>query len=1849
MSNCRIHCEIAAKLNFAAHQSAFPVLRELRVENLHADQRLDDLTLTLRANPPFIQEKTWPVDRIPPQKSVSIEERDLQVDGEFLRTLTESVRGNVIFRVEKAGTLLAELPKPLELLAFNEWGGAEYMPELLAAFSMPNDPAVDRILHKVSEILRQAGENDSIDGYVSRSRQRVWEIASAIYTAICTLRLKYAVPPASFERDGQKIRLPSQLCEGRVATCLDTTMLFASVFEQAGLNPIVALPKGHALVGVWLQPEDLSTIVIDEAETLRKRADLKELVLVETTCVTSHPAPSFSTAIKQANATVLPEADATFVAAVDVRRARSHRITPLGLQSRQPMPNPGHPPPRVEQGLEQAPPLPDFDSPTPEEDAPQTAEGRLKRWKLKLLDLTNRNPLLNHRATKTSLQIICPDPGLLEDKLAAGTRIQIKVVPRPSAQQELYRSRTGEVIGEEYARAELEKTQPAVLVDLPAEELSKHAIAIYRKTQTALQEGGSNTLYLAIGFLLWKRNPKDEHPFRAPLILLPVALEWKSVRSGIRMVAHDDEPRFNTTLLEMLHRDYRIHISGLDEELPTDDSGIDVVKIWDTVRKEVKVAPGFEVVEDVVLGHFSFAKYLMWKDLVDRTDKLRKNSIVQHLLDTPRERYPSEISFVKPSQLDSKYKPSDLLTPLPADSSQMAAIATADRGKDFVIIGPPGTGKSQTIANLIAHLLGTGKTVLFVSEKMAALEVVYRRLKDNELDRFCLELHSNKAQKSAVLKHLGKAWEAVALDTPNNWAEQAEELREQRDRLNRVVACLHKKYGNGLTAHDAMGVKIRYEHLASRLKLSWPSAEQHDKPTLNAMLKAVKNLSIQAAAIGDVTASSFQLVTKSDWSPQWEEHVAREAERLSAAARKGEAACRALGEAVGMRLPDQSMTRLEALGELACLLLDSYRKPTAYALEANGMEQIEALEEAVVRLKAYSKARAALSCAYKPFAWRNLDGAAIGRRWAEAETFWWLKRFFVRRGILKEMHTHGAKGQPDPARDAKTLTRLRQEGTAIDGLDRQLSAFKDWHKHATDPSSVESLRKLGKRARDVTGKLADDPQGLAGLRDKIRNLLRDGNDLLAPEGGVGRKTAAFLATLKALQQATAAFEAIAGASVRETFASSDRALERLRETAETIAARHNELREWCMWRRRRDEAIAVDLLPLVEAVEQGRIPANKIQATFKAAYCTWWSGAVIGADEVLRTFSTPEQTDTIKQFRKGDDRFQKTTARYVAARLASKLPRQDITRSSGWGILRHELQKKKRHKPIRKLLEQAPEALTALAPCFMMSPLSVAQYLPPSQALFDVVIFDEASQITVWDAIGAIARGRQVIVAGDPKQMPPSNFFARSEDDPDGDIDMEGDLESILDEMLGASIPQRTLNLHYRSRKESLIAFSNERYYDNDLVTFPAPDVNDRAVSLVRPEGFYARGGARHNEGEAKAIVVEVVRRLKHSDEAVRKLSIGVVTFNSEQQTLIENLLDKERNADPQIEWAFSSADILEPVFVKNLETVQGDERDVILFSVTYGPDRNDRVTMNFGPLNRQGGERRLNVALTRARWEMIVFSTLDPNRINLSHTQAQAVTDLKHFLQYAERGPAALAEAVSGPGADFESPFETAVARELRQKGWQVHPQVGVSSYRIDLGIVHPNEPGRYLAGIECDGAMYHSSAVARERDKIRQQVLEGLGWKLFRIWSTDWWGNKAKALDELHKKLSLTYRQEGLTTLKKPREDLALNLQGKNKEALKLMKELGLVTNLHQLGILQLAMSLAPEPQTPREEELETQRLQLLANPNQRGLWALMKKHQLLWDLKLTGKDQETLGVELEEEVESFWDEAEEEIDEL
>ncbi len=561
------------------------------------------------------------------------------------------------------------------------------------------------------------------------------------------------------------------------------------------------------------------------------------------------------------------------------------------------------------------------------------------------------------------------------------------------------------------------------------------------------------------------------------------------------------------------------------------------------------------------------------------------------------------------------------------------------------------------------------------------------------------------------------------------------------------------------------------------------------------------------------------------------------------------------------------------------------------------------------------------------------------------------------------------------------------------------------------------------------------------------------------------------------------------------------------------AAGTNQLRDWCDWKRRAD-AVGREpaLLSLVTAMVSGKVSAEDLSAQFERGLRERFVDTMLVEHGHLRQCRGFEHDHLIARFQAHDQALQTLARREVQARLAARLP--DRSAPGEMEVLRHEFKKRRMHKPIRRLFAEAPEAILRLKPCMLMSPLAVARYLEPSLRHFDVVVFDEASQIPPWDAIGAISRGKQAIIVGDSRQLPPTSFFASSGAEQD-DEDMV-EFESILDHALVAGMPECTLDWHYRSRHESLIAFSNHHYYDSRLHIFPSPEheVAHLGVKLIPVEnGYYDRGDTATNREEARAVVAEIVRRLR--DPELQKRSIGVVTFSQAQQRCIEDLLDGSRRKYPEIEPYFQG--VVEPVFVKNLENVQGDERDVMLFSVCYGPDQSGRVAMNFGPLNREGGERRLNVAVTRARELLMVFSTLRADQIDLSRTNAMGVRHLKAFLDYAGRGAVALGAGsfgvssgvASGGGSNAPDGFllEGDVASVLRGVGWTVHERVGVAEFRIDLAVVDPERPGAYLLGILFDGAGYHSAKTARDRDRVRRGVLGHLGWELHQVWSLEWW----------------------------------------------------------------------------------------------------------------------------------------------
>ena len=570
------------------------------------------------------------------------------------------------------------------------------------------------------------------------------------------------------------------------------------------------------------------------------------------------------------------------------------------------------------------------------------------------------------------------------------------------------------------------------------------------------------------------------------------------------------------------------------------------------------------------------------------------------------------------------------------------------------------------------------------------------------------------------------------------------------------------------------------------------------------------------------------------------------------------------------------------------------------------------------------------------------------------------------------------------------------------------------------------------------------------------------------------------------------------------------------------------MRDWFHWCEYAEELKVHGLTAVVDALERENQQPKQLTDRFFKAFFLTKAREKAAASEQLRTFEGMLFDEQVQQYKHFTEEFQMLSQKELYARLAASIPRiaDNLDNSSEIGLLNRNISNGGRGLSLRDLFDQIPKLMPRLCPCMLMSPMSVAQYLDLSQEKFDLVVFDEASQMPTCEAVGAIARGKALVVVGDPKQMPPTSFFTSSNvDEDEADID---DLESILEDCRTLEIPSLQLNWHYRSRHESLIAFSNNEYYDGKLITFPSVDDKQTKVKFVPVEGVYDKGGRRSNRAEAEAIVKEVERRLT-SDSNTQ--SIGIIAFSVVQQNLIEDLLQEMLDHKLAVKQAADA--LYEPIFVKNLENVQGDERDVILFSVGYGPDKKGNVSMNFGPLNNAGGERRLNVAVSRARQEMMVFSTMRSSHIDLRRSKARGVEGLKHFLEYAEQQ--VLAENIQSTASRPDTPLARQIADAIAEKGYVVNVNVGRSHFKVDVAVSRQESPDAYVLGILLDGESYRDTQTTRDREIVQPSVLEGLGWRVMRIWSVDWLNNPQRVIDRVMEQLQAApVKQETATPVK-------------------------------------------------------------------------------------------------------------------
>ena len=1337
-----------------------------------------------------------------------------------------------------------------------------------------------------------------------------------------------------------------------------------------------------------------------------------------------------------------------------------------------------------------------------------------------LLDLGLRNPLLNHRGRARQIRILDELSSDIFRILVSENR-KMKFLPLKENDENYEKIENGEqgqtelmfldVLNEIENNGGKEKRHidTKLQTALDPQSLQKKLITIHRDAKTYIEEQGVNILYLALGFLHWYESDSSEELRKAPLVLIPVELIRTDVKEKFQIQYSGADITDNLSLCEKMKLEFNIKIPEIG-----DDEVIDLNGFFQAATTAIKGYEKWKIeANEITLGFFSFGKFLMYQDLDSHIWPSEKgplsSEILKSLLIDGIEIKPSK--YDEETFIDNVTLPTDLHLVMDADSSQIKSILDIKDGQNLVIQGPPGTGKSQTITNIIATALSEGKSVLFVSEKMAALEVVKRRLDLTHIGDSVLELHSYKTNKRAVLDEIKRT---LNLGKPET-AQRKEDLNsiiKYIQELNSYVNAVHSLIGNkNISFINAVGnsQKIEVEKPdVMRFDFS-PMKDWSNEDYKNARFLIVK-LDRYLQVIGNPVSNPFHTSTLNEYLPDEKYRILEQIEDSNTKLDLLKERSIEVGERLNGIIP-LDINEISVLLTTAASYNEAPDDIKIFNLESAEWlnSPMHYFEKKKFIYELYNKSR------------QDWHLEAVLK--ADLQTLYH-KTYQFREKRLRSLSLEYNRLK----KQLKTYYKFKKFKYNIHQILEQLEAFQTGQKYEKDVSKFEDKAvKLFKSNNTNENNWTRLWELASWYAEKIERIQKREIHGLFPEVLNNRKQEKIpVSDIEDLKIASESYSSSIEElckSLRIDLRNPDYNLFKFAFTAhyeklDNWKKNIDSLSDWVSYVQIVEECNEHGLEFIISQTVEWPYDVGHLEASFNFS---WYNGvANLGYSEnpIIKNFNKSTHENIRKEFVNLD----RELFLYNQYRLAAIHFEQIPTLLNGGGqlgIIQSEIHKKRRHKPIRKLIEQGGNVIQKLKPVFMMSPMSIATYLPPGSLEFDLVIFDEASQVKPVDAFGALLRGKQFIIVGDDKQLPPTRFFDNLVDDIDEEnYESISDLESILSLFLAKGSNQKMLQWHYRSKHESLIAVSNNEFYDNKLFIFPSSGTNTYAKGLVfkyLPGTYYDRGKSRTNKDEALELAKEVLNHIENNPE----LSLGVVAFSVAQRDAILFQLENLRQKDSSKEFFFSeiTKDGLpkkEPFFVKNLENVQGDERDVIFISVGYGKTKEGYFPMSFGPLNVDGGERRLNVLISRSRLMMQVFSNFKANEIDLDRTKSRGVVALRNFLAYAETG---IIDQPYSTEKQPDSPFEEAVLKQLHLHNIDAEPQVGTAGFFIDIGIKNPKNPNEYILGVECDGASYHSSKSARDRDRLRQEVLESLGWKIYRIWSSDYFKNPESEFKKL------------------------------------------------------------------------------------------------------------------------------------
>ncbi|MGA5312332.1 DUF4011 domain-containing protein [Micromonospora taraxaci] len=1706
-------------INAALVHNRVPLVRHLTLVNRGAVP-LTDVTLTLELRGPD-GALTDPWTRtlaapLRPGASTSWDDfRDFTPDRKLLYRTDEAFPVDYRLIVETADNDVT-LVAPSRVLAHNEWFNSPALYDSLAAFVQPNTRAVEAVLRAAAQLLLARTGSGSLQGYQEGS-ERAALIAGAVYEALRQLEITYQTLPASFENTGQKVRTTAAVLDGRLGNCLDLSVTYAACLEAAGLHPLIFVSAGHAFGGFLLEEERLGSAAVTETNLLISMVDSGRAVPVELTRIgPGSQSATFTEAVRVGLGHFRGDGE-RMQGVVDVHLAHRSGIQPL------PSPDELIAPATVDAeatleltaSLDLPPGVAAAKLRQLADDGDEVAQqsdgspARIQQWKKSLLDLSLRNPLLNlpKRGRGLDLHVPAGALALLDDLIHDGRPVQVIPQDDISHVHELAGARRAQDLDAEILTREL-RTDRRVYGAVTDARYKTAMRALQREARTMEQETGSNYLYLTIGTLVHTKTTGGEA--YAPLFLLPVRIEGGSGRRPYAMVIDGTEVASpNYCLIEWLRVKHSVRIPELEQPV-LDEHGIDIAKTLAAINTGLlDNRLNYRIDETASLRLLQFSTFQMWRDLTDHWPRFMENPVVRHLVES------SGATFDDPARPDDAevlVDEADLHLPIPADGSQMQAIVRAERGHSFVLEGPPGTGKSQTITNMIAQAVSTGRSVLFVAEKQAALEVVKRRLKQIGLGPFALDLHGRKQSLNAIRQQLRDALDQYDQGGDGTWTAVETAYRTRLAPLTEYPAQVHTTNPVGMSLWSAYEQTLAYgDGPVAPIPVTYlhapAEARAQVETTLREFPAAARSARLRAAhpwaLSGCRTLDGLHGAAVTE--------IAGELERL----RADLAAYPRLVEVLRTLPAPETVSELQAGAWLAVRGLLPDRATTVHASDRRWDEAMARLQ---ADLAAFRQGFAGELATFRPDVFARPELTTWHGEAQEAA-----KRLFGKRkrrqAIADRLAVHVVAGATLDVDQIEVLTgRLVAAQAQAAALHHHLLALgglrlPQWL--PTDPNAQERLTEAIEATRVSRTLLSQHPQAWelfqsgftdvgAALLDRFASRWRAWRGVLRSGGPELTLWAAGSHWVDAWQRDGAVW------------------LQELR--AEELFP----LRRWATVLTHADVLASAGLTDYRDQLLRAEVSAQVAEEVYRRGVATASLAERVRAGG-LQYFDSELHDDQISQFEAAAGELRSALPTQLPSVLVRRRPFSPTDRRGRFADFAAELRRKRGGRSFRELFEQYPDAVLALTPCVLVSPASAANFLAPGSQRFDLVIFDEASQIRVAEAIGAMGRGSAVVVVGDSRQMPPSSIMQAShtvDEVEDGNGPVPEDLESILSEAVESGLPQRWLSWHYRSHDESLIAFSNRYYYDNKLSSLPSPGASSAAgISWRRVDGQFDRGGSRTNEVEARAILADITRRLH--DPATAHHSVGVVTFNIQQRDLILNLL--EESADPIIREHLSGA-VAEPIFVKNLENVQGDERDVVLFSLAFSTNlETGQLPLNFGPLSQAGGERRLNVAITRARRQVVLYSSFDPSDIDLARTSALGTQHLRAYCEMAAAGADRLGD-LATDRTERRSRIRDEVAVALRDRGHEVRTSHGLSDFTVDIAVRRPGSP-RWQVAVMLDGPDWSARPTVADRDSAPALLCSIMGWsEVVRFWLPAWIHDRSAMLDRVDEAV---IRAEALATV--------------------------------------------------------------------------------------------------------------------